>query len=610
MDKKSKKELKRIIDKYKEIRKKGERIRELQRKLVNKTISKSELKELIELRKELKTLPQKEKKIFANLKAFIEFYDKNIDWYESNIRDAKDKFTKFLFKKLKKLEGALTKEDQKEKIEEIDEELIEVLISKLEQPEDGWEGYTPLPEEARKHPTVKLLYHLMKKMEVHPDIVKAFKHKHTYAYLSRLLEKHNDYVGEINRGRKNNFTHEDLRNLIKNLKSKFGTLAKELVEIVKRFIPLADSANLQQNKAFIDKTLKGLDKIHIELNLSRFGIILCGHKHAISNYLKHFRKTESTIKNRSYNPDFYLDLETLEDFDEQLKTLMGVEATESLKLINAYRTQFKDKIRVGLRHNVGNKEYFDDLDKVDVESISNEEFDQILEKFYWFGYLLADGWAYDIPERGDYRVGFKQKKLDGKMVDRFSNAVDYKGEVRNIDVSWLYKGKLKSSRQRLVRFGCLHMVETLKKLEFLDFKADKIGLPKFIKKYIQDAKKESKSKNVKKWGSTKKGKMALTFLSGFYDGDGSYDQKGNSAKIFNSNKKFIDEIKNLFGLPGKIYVDPIERLNKEDLEAFEPSDYARITRKKPRYSLVIGSKTFKKMINVYPGGLKRKRPKE
>jgi hypothetical protein len=101
--KKSKKELKRIIDKFLETKKKHERYQWLIKKLVKKRISKSEYEELKKLEGELENLTLKETELFKNLVAFKKFYEDNRFWYKSNIKKARKKFTKFLFQKLENL---------------------------------------------------------------------------------------------------------------------------------------------------------------------------------------------------------------------------------------------------------------------------------------------------------------------------------------------------------------------------------------------------------------------------------------------------------------------------------------------------------------------------
>lgn len=112
--KKSKKELKRIIDKFHEIKKKHNRYQWLINKLLRKSISKSEYEELKKLEGELECLSLRERELFKNLIAFRKFYEDNRFWYKSNIRKAREKFTKFLFKKLEDLKDAFKKEKENE----------------------------------------------------------------------------------------------------------------------------------------------------------------------------------------------------------------------------------------------------------------------------------------------------------------------------------------------------------------------------------------------------------------------------------------------------------------------------------------------------------------
>lgn len=110
--KKSKKELKRIIDKFHEIKKKHNRYQWLINKLLRKSISKSEYEELKKLEGKLERLSLKERELFKNLIAFRKFYEDNRFWYKSNIKKARENFTKFLFKKLEDLKDSSKKEEE------------------------------------------------------------------------------------------------------------------------------------------------------------------------------------------------------------------------------------------------------------------------------------------------------------------------------------------------------------------------------------------------------------------------------------------------------------------------------------------------------------------
>ena len=87
-------------------------------------------------------------------------------------------------------------------------------------------------------------------------------------------------------------------------------------------------------------------------------------------------------------------------------------------------------------------------------------------------------------------------------------------------------------------------------LGFQSSKAEQKYVPDYVVESVKEAKKISKQTNLD-WWLTTPGKVALAFLLGYYDGDGSYGG-GRSATIVASSKQFLEHIKELFGIKNKV----------------------------------------------------------
>ena len=139
------------------------------------------------------------------------------------------------------------------------------------------------------------------------------------------------------------------------------------------------------------------------------------------------------------------------------------------------------------------------------------------------------------------------------------------------------------------------MAEDLIKYGFVDFKKGRIGLPQLVIRTLIKAKKLALKSSIK-YHQTIEGKCALSFLLGFYDGDGTL-LKGKHARISNSNKIFLDEVKIVFRLHNRVRVT----LNPEKSLVTEIFYMTH-------YSLNIDIETFRLMLDAFKGSMERKRP--
>ncbi|MBY9014004.1 MAG: hypothetical protein KGD70_16685, partial [Candidatus Lokiarchaeota archaeon] len=122
-----------------------------------------------------------------------------------------------------------------------------------------------------------------------------------------------------------------------------------------------------------------------------------------------------------------------------------------------------------------------------------------------------------------------------------------------------------------------------------------IGLPQLVIRTLIKAKKLALKSSIK-YHQTIEGKCALSFLLGFYDGDGTL-LKGKHARISNSNKIFLDEVKIVFRLHNRVRVT----LNPEKSLVTEIFYMTH-------YSLNIDIETFRLMLDAFKGSMERKRP--
>lgn len=265
--------------------------------------------------------------------------------------------------------------------------------------------------------------------------------------------------------------------------------------------------------------------------------------------------------------DFKFSLERLYLLRDNLIALMGVQSKKYIELIEKYRVSNPDiKEYSYQQYTIENPTFFHDLKTED--------------QFYWLGLLCSDGYLRKI--RQDYTIQLKLSVNDKDRVKGFAEAVGLPIERIKyiIELREDKNGEIKPYQYAVARFCCKPMAEQLESLGFLEFKAGNIGLLDIIKFQLRNA------KNYKYWGDTQEGKKALSFLLGFYDGDGHL-KKSRTAYIISNNKKLLYEIKILFGSPN------IPRPNKNDQS----------------YQLALGPNLLMAMMLSYSDSMQRKRPK-
>lgn len=170
-------------------------------------------------------------------------------------------------------------------------------------------------------------------------------------------------------------------------------------------------------------------------------------------------------------------------------------------------------------------------------------------KAYWLGFLFADGGI-----RGSF-LKLILAQEDENQIDKFANFMGVDKSIKK------YYGPYKSNCQVQVHLyiNSKKIISDLAKYGCVENKTFKIRLPKFYNEELD-----------------------LSFLCGFYDGDGS----AKLPLLTGGKVQFLEDIAEYYNLDTK----PIK------------DNYNRYT----SYSLAIG-KLYRKMLEIYPDSIVRKR---
>lgn len=213
---------------------------------------------------------------------------------------------------------------------------------------------------------------------------------------------------------------------------------------------------------------------------------------------------------------------------------------------------------------------------------------------YWFGFLRADG----SRSKRYFSISLELAKNDKDRLKQFAEEVGFPLDRITFRTKYRwYKGELKGYDSACLKFICKPMAQDIDNLGFQSSKAEQKFVPDYVVQALKKAKKIEKQTDID-WWLTIHGKVALAFLLGFYDGDGTY--KGvRQARIFVSSKDFLEHIKKLFKIKNKI------------ITAVAPGEDAWVFDRKfvskGIYSLALGPKLFDRMMNSYKKSMRRKR---
>jgi hypothetical protein len=419
----------------------------------------------------------------------------------------------------------------------------------------------------------KFINELLEELNEHPEGMYIFNpyrvsREHTGCTLqdiSKIWGHYDGYISEKLNYHKNNpnfiLPEKNLNEIRQNLKKWFGQNANGCL----RLIDSHSNGQLSFNTLIYNLKIElGKISLSVKTTLEELALIF-GYGYGMIGYIRQ-------------HDDFILSRERINLIKNNLKQILGSFAEKSLKISNKYIERNPDlPDYANQNYTITNPNLFQDIYTNDA--------------MYWLGWLCSDGWL-SKPGNTHYQIQLKIKREDRVILERFANAVGYDQE-RIFDETYLLKKdrkirKIKSSR---VIFGCKPMWHDLEQLGIFDFK-NSGKVPRIIKQLI----KIVRSKDDQLISSEEE-QLVLNFLIGFYDGDGSYSG-GMTARIINSKKDFLEEIKALYMIQNKVNTNAEEVVDN-------------VTGKivwKRRYQLYIGPELFKQMLLSFEDSLQRKRP--
>ena len=268
---------------------------------------------------------------------------------------------------------------------------------------------------------------------------------------------------------------------------------------------------------------------------------------------------------------------------ENLILFFGEKARKCLEIISTYIKKNPDlKYFSKESTTIKNKRYFSVLHGLDlIEDI---------EVVYWYGFLSADGSLY--IDAGNYVIYFGLKYKDRDRVYRFAEVVGFTEDRVNTRTTFRsFKGRLIESKRTEVRFGSKTMYKDIMAQGFTSSHDKKKNIPEFVYSLISKANEEA-FKQIVHWWYTRSGMLALAWLLGLYDGDGTLKDK-KYGLLISGREEFLDLIAETF--------DCIHRAKSKG----EPSGFSS----SESYNLCLGTDLFDAMLNSYEKSMGRKRPR-
>ncbi len=386
------------------------------------------------------------------------------------------------------------------------------------------------------------------------------RYKYNHKQLSLLWRrgKNINYVSKLLAKIKNerNFSLDeiDLNLLEQNLSRKFGNRVRNCYYIIRQYKDSKISLKL-----FIELIELELGKISgdIEVTSGELANILGKH----TDYIYHIRKYILSQTSRRYNPNYKFDLETLEEFKAALRMHLKEKAKVSISFIEKY-----------INLNPDLKEYL--FERVTIKNPHYFELIDTKEKVYWFGFIFADAL---IKKKYRYTFKFELNSLDRERLVKLADLIGLDTE-RIKDRKRIYhdaNGNLKIKEYSYIQFKSKRMIEDLLRNGYSSSVMG-AGLPEIIKRANED--------------------MALVFLLGFFDGDGTW-YGGRSAEIYSSNKMILMDIKKKFKIkyPIRTTKEPvIDKLSGKKIH-------------RAAHRLTLGADLYEKMMRNYANRMKRKR---
>jgi len=394
-------------------------------------------------------------------------------------------------------------------------------------------------------------------IEFFPDRIKRFSDNN----LSTLWRGCNERYVSICKVKAKKFgfkvSDKELDILKKNLITKFNNKAGILIKIIEDY----RSDKISMN-TFISKLRYEIVRISSDFPITwkELSLLLTG-KDSIEFLLTHQLNPNS----QRFDKDFKFSRERLKYFRDSLRDIFGGDSRILVQLINKYEELNPDlKDYSHQRYTIKNPDLFSSINTV--------------ESAYWFGFLCADG---HINKYNNIRFELSIKDKD--MVFKFAKFVGLeKTRIKFINrLNAFFSNKLWIKSVQVI-FTCKPMAEDLRKNGYFNSRNFE-SLPYFVLNSINIAKLKSK-KEFSYWINEKDATIALSWLLGFYDGDGNHGG-GQKAVLYSSNKDLLNQIKLKFDIPNKI----------------------GLLKGQSMYRVNIGSKLFKAMMISYKKSLERKR---
>jgi len=185
------------------------------------------------------------------------------------------------------------------------------------------------------------------------------------------------------------------------------------------------------------------------------------------------------------------------------------------------------------------------------------------QKAYWLGFLFADGFLVATnPRTGAAQIGIKLSRKDEGIIDKFCESIGLTKTKKT------YEATERSERVRIL-FCCKKMSGDLRKHGLMFRKSKIIQYPKT---------------------SLHSRELELAFLLGYYDGDGTQ----NRTIVSSGSKRFLEQVKDRFGLSNEVLVDSSDRESN-----------GRKTRG-TKYLVSLGPKLLNEMMDSYADSMPRK----
>jgi hypothetical protein len=448
----------------------------------------------------------------------------------------------------------------------------EINSEQIEKIEDENDKITDIPED--KYTTLDLIEGLKEKLQqrseelaqIFPDRV----NKYSQTQLSRLWRNNDDFVHKVsylyNKEGHYNIRDSTVDSLRQKIIQKYGEQrSANCIQTIERF----DQGEINIF-AMTEQIRLELGKISGEIPVTNQELSQLFGRY--SGYIKEVGMRIKNINKKDYNPDFKFSIEQLKELTSNLGDILKKNSKKCSDIIDKYEKANPDL-----------KDYSHEQ-----TTITNKHaFAEISDKktSYWFGFMCADAHV----DQKTYKIQFRLKTGDRERLEKFAKFTGYNiNRIHDRVEHYRYKGELRQTNISSIQFVSKTMTKELYDNGFFSLSSEERKLPGTILSRINEA--ESISDN---WTENESGRIALSYLLGFYDGDGNY-RGGRSGRIYSSSRELLEEIKNVYKI-------------KNDVHPLRPSLKADEIKEDSKYYISPGPKLLEQMFNTYKDSMQRKR---